>query len=741
MLGTRTNKVAPLEAKLAKDENKLSPNLDKSTDQGRSALLSPVREHLTLPNHHNHLNIPHHATAKEQAAAISIQKMYRGYRTRRQLRGHRLTADQRWDDAISEIMYRTRNKPLSRVEREMLVDGNVGVTPPTPIAGSGETGVVEGGVGLKCEGHSRKRSLSPASKDRWNRVGYIAKMVQQDDPESDSDSDSCSSDYLSDNDDEDFSGDISSHDVSSGGSGGRKSGRSKSKNGRDDAASAERRKRKEKLKEDKLERVKDAKAMDMQYFLELVDLKHRYGANLKVYHDHWLKEDTHENFFYWLDFGAGSCLELAPCPRQQLDSEKVRYLSREERQAYLVKIDDEGKLCWAKDGKRIDTSEKWRNSTHGIVPLTPEEMKDRLSGRVGGAKVHGVKGRDDNEAEPEKKQHNLWPCVPHWSHHQQNEQGAAALPSSSTTLTFASTSSSGSSDPEQAQRYTQRPASMSKKVYHFSPIHILNRLLRTTTKKNTWIFVADTSFRLYIGIKQSGAFQHSSFLHGARVSAAGLIKIRDGKLTSLSPLSGHYRPPASNFKKFLHSLKDAGVDMSNVTISKSYAVLVGLEAYTKFVNDRKKLKHLKHLRGHGRKVRQRILEKKGTEEGEGNEHVHVKERLEKWRKEKRGRIGFKGRKGTECASGNASESGSVVGSDAERTEECKVKEVGKLEQEREKEEVLTRAENKEEIGAENAITPRILRGATEAAASPEDLASQGQSRRQSQTQTQDHGHQ
>jgi hypothetical protein len=100
--------------------------------------------------------------------------------------------------------------------------------------------------------------------------------------------------------------------------------------------------------------------------------------------------------------------------------------------------------------------------------------------------------------------------------------------------------------------------------------------------------VADTSFRLYIGIKQSGAFQHSSFLHGARISSAGLIKIKDGQLRRLSPLSGHYRPPTKNFRAFVHSLKEGGVDMSHVSISRSYAVLVGLEAYVK---TRRKVKH------------------------------------------------------------------------------------------------------------------------------------------------------
>lgn len=120
-----------------------------------------------------------------------------------------------------------------------------------------------------------------------------------------------------------------------------------------------------------------------------------------------------------------------------------------------------------------------------------------------------------------------------------------------------------------------------KKIRHVSAATVFNKLLRKTVRKNTWIFVADTSFRLYVGIKSSGAFQHSSFLQGARISAAGLIKIKNGRLSSLSPLSGHYRPPASNFRAFVHSLEDEGVDMSHVSISKSYAVLVGLEAYVK----------------------------------------------------------------------------------------------------------------------------------------------------------------
>lgn len=46
---------------------------------------------------------------------------------------------------------------------------------------------------------------------------------------------------------------------------------------------------------------------------------------------------------YWLDYGEGKDLDLEDRPRSRLDSEFVRYLSREERQKYLVKIDKNGK--------------------------------------------------------------------------------------------------------------------------------------------------------------------------------------------------------------------------------------------------------------------------------------------------------------------------------------------------------------------------------------------------------------
>lgn len=285
--------------------------------------------------------------------------------------------------------------------------------------------------------------------------------------------------------------------------------------------------------------------MGLQYFLEMIDVKHRYGSNLRVYHEEWKKADTNDNFFYWLDYGEGRFLDMDACPRERLDREQVRYLSREERQYYLVNVDKDGRLCWAKNGARIDTTEKWKDSIHGIVPIDdPTPAFKPTSGNQ--TRLLGDTDTESSSSDDEASEAEL-------------EAARAAK--------YASPSFDD--------------AKGVKKISHMSASTILNKLLRKSVRKNTWIFVADTSFRLYVGMKDSGAFQHSSFLQGSRISAAGLVRVHNGRLTSLSPLSGHYRPPASNFRAFVRSLKEEGADMSHVSISKSYAVLVGLEAYVK----------------------------------------------------------------------------------------------------------------------------------------------------------------
>ncbi|GAU33561.1 hypothetical protein TSUD_143530 [Trifolium subterraneum] len=51
-----------------------------------------------------------------------------------------------------------------------------------------------------------------------------------------------------------------------------------------------------------------------------------------------------------------------------------------------------------------------------------------------------------------------------------------------------------------------------------------------TDEKSKWIFVLSTTRSLYVGRKQKGAFQHSSFLSGAATTAAGRLVAHQGVL-------------------------------------------------------------------------------------------------------------------------------------------------------------------------------------------------------------------
>lgn len=428
-------------------------------------------------------------------AAKAIQKTFRGYRARREMNGLGLDATTRWITAVREAQFLQSTRPQSR---------DVMAT-------------------LSIPSHSQTddpaRPRSSGAMQRWKKVSVVARRAGHDDLLADS-----SSSYSSSS--------LEEH-----------------------SSLSQRQERRRKQAKINAERRHEARMMGLPYFLEMVDQKHRYGSNLRTYHEEWKKADTRENFFYWLDYGEGKNLDVTSCPRERLDREQVRYLSREERQYYLVKVDGQGRLCWAKNGARIDTTERFKDSIHGIVPS------------------------DD-------------PTPPFNPMAQPSRSSASGSDTDSTLESIR--------EADRAAKYATPGLDESKgmkKVNHLSASTIFNRLLRKSVKKNTWIFVADTSFRLYVGIKNSGAFQHSSFVQGGRISAAGLIKIKDGRLSRLSPLSGHYRPPASNFRAFVSSLKGSSVDMSHVSISRSYVVLVGLEAYIK---TRTKGKEFGHRLGKGK---------------------------------------------------------------------------------------------------------------------------------------------
>ncbi|KAJ5780078.1 hypothetical protein N7457_005238 [Penicillium paradoxum] len=245
--------------------------------------------------------------------------------------------------------------------------------------------------------------------------------------------------------------------------------------------------------------------------------------------------------------GDGKNVQIPQCPREKLEKDQVRYLTRDERRDYLVTVDERGafQLVWT-------STARFKDSLQGIVGI--EEDVPQFSG-------------NSTTLQPESTS-NPPSC------------SSSSCSSSSTTESLNSVLSDQDPKPFTDEEY--KAAKLMKKVVHANPAVAFKRLLGKSSKKeDTWLFVADTSFRLYIGIKKSGAFQHSSFLRGARIAAAGIIKFENGQVRSLAPLSGHYRPPAANFRAFHHALQQQGVDMSHVSMSKSYIMLAGIQGYSK----------------------------------------------------------------------------------------------------------------------------------------------------------------
>ncbi|PHH52764.1 IQ domain-containing protein IQM1 [Ceratocystis fimbriata CBS 114723] len=503
----------------------LSPDLAPNNQDHLDSPKPPNSDHPSSITHNNeaaplesipHNTVPVTATSPSPSpsenerlgqAAELIQRTYRGYRTRREINGMTINASSRFISTVHDAQFRNRMTPHARSESNA-------TGPSSP---------------------SSPRNSDAAA--RWRKAGAVFQRAGNDiEPDSDSDPDSS-----------DSSADSSENDSPT--------------------VRAERAERRRKREEAKLRRKNQAMMMNISYFLEMVDIKHRYGGNLLIYHNEWKYADTNENFFYWLDSGSGKDLDLDSCPRERLNRECVRYLSREERQYYLVKFDKDGRLRWAKNNELLNTTEEYRDSTKGIVP-----KDDPTPGYSAGPDTTLVTGAVDGSDAV--------------------AQGILPRRDSASSSLCHSPRSSLSEDQDEGHRRYPRPVPEAKhgkkpsktrhiKSSHFSTTAVLNKLMRKSVRKNTWIFVADTRFRLYVGIKMSGIFQHSSFLQGSRIAAAGLIQVKDGQLTSLSPLSGHYRPPAANYKHFIKNLKLEGVDLSHLKVSKAYVILASLETYIK----------------------------------------------------------------------------------------------------------------------------------------------------------------
>ena len=87
------------------------------------------------------------------------------------------------------------------------------------------------------------------------------------------------------------------------------------------------------------------------------------------------------------------------------------------------------------------------------------------------------------------------------------------------------------------------------------------------TDMGIWVMGSDhdkeAGYPLYAGFMKIGKFQHSSFLEGKKVLAAGEWKVSEsGQLLLITGRSGHYKPDMGNLVAALKDLKFKKVDLS-----------------------------------------------------------------------------------------------------------------------------------------------------------------------------------
>lgn len=123
-----------------------------------------------------------------------------------------------------------------------------------------------------------------------------------------------------------------------------------------------------------LSKDEKARKLALQHWLEAIDPRHRYGHNLHYYYDCWLRCESREPFFYWLDIGEGKEINLEDrCPRSKLLSQCIKYLGPKEREDYEVVIED-GKFMYKNSRQILDTSGGPRDAKWIFVLSTSRNM-------------------------------------------------------------------------------------------------------------------------------------------------------------------------------------------------------------------------------------------------------------------------------------------------------------------------------------------------------------------------------
>lgn len=311
-------------------------------------------------------------------------------------------------------------------------------------------------------------------------------------------------------------------------------------------------------------------------WLEVLDDQHRYGSLLHPYFGRWEASRTRMSFFQWLDEGRGALVDLPELPRRFLDEGKVCYLPRPMLPAFEVEIRD-GCLHWCVDGALVTLPGPIPAAAWALVEpvLAPARRREALMDAARAAAEAAVAAGAES-IDLATRERVLRPLV---------DEGLLKM---LRDPLFAHREQACASDDDREQyerlwtRFQQEngrfalsdeiPAEATwgdviGALDHDDGLLCRKRPLpRVRDRGRGGIFVMDHFGHLLAAQKIAGTLHHSSLTRGHACRFAGSIVVEEGRVTRISPHSGHFIPTRGEYDALLDELRGRGLDLSKTEI-------------------------------------------------------------------------------------------------------------------------------------------------------------------------------
>lgn len=262
-----------------------------------------------------------------------------------------------------------------------------------------------------------------------------------------------------------------------------------------------------------------SKQRDLSSWLEAFDSEHRAGKYLSLYHRRWIRLDSNQDFFTWLDAGDGKKLNLPQCSRLDLEFNALVYCDASARQQYeadMIRCNIDGAprlvLKYKIGGASVNSHPLWADageSRRDLMPCSPKSGGSNTVGGCGGAMTEEAVDISEGRS---------------------GDGGA-------------------SSGGEVASRLPEGEAETLKYVCQRNNCGHCNH---DPQEGDCYLFLIDHKETLYVNKHIPGRFHFSSFLCGRTGKLAGEITIdHNGVARSITPATGRFKPTMKNLKDFM----------------------------------------------------------------------------------------------------------------------------------------------------------------------------------------------